>query len=162
MPTKCLNLIIAAAAANGELAAAGPAPDANPQQDPAAANNAGLSATAGQSATRPPHSKADIHNRAATRNREAIHSRAVTSPGEAAVPESAVFAESALPSATPRISQPRGPVTIQPGMLLQVRTSEPVDSKRAKDGEPVQFTVIQDVAVGGVLAIPRGATATAL
>ena len=43
-------------------------------------------------------------------------------------------------------------------MLLQVRTSEPVDSKRAKDGEPVQFTVIQDVAVGGVLAIPRGAT----
>jgi hypothetical protein len=42
-------------------------------------------------------------------------------------------------------------------MLLQLRTSEPVDSKRAKDGQPVQFTVIQDVAVGGVLAIPRGA-----
>ena len=41
---------------------------------------------------------------------------------------------------------------------MQLRTSEPVDSKRAKDGEPVQFTVIQDVAVGGVLAIPRGAT----
>ena len=40
---------------------------------------------------------------------------------------------------------------------MQLRTSEPVDSKRAKDGEPVQFTVIQDVTVGGVLAIPRGA-----
>jgi len=39
-----------------------------------------------------------------------------------------------------------------------VRTDEPVDSKRAEDGEPLQFTVIQDVAVGGVLAIPRGAT----
>jgi hypothetical protein len=32
-----------------------------------------------------------------------------------------------------------------------------VDSKRAKDGEPVQFMVIQDVTMGGVLAIPRGA-----
>ncbi len=51
-----------------------------------------------------------------------------------------------------------GPVTIPAGTLLQVRTSEPVDSKRAKDGQPVQFTVIQDVIAGGVLAIPRGAT----
>ena len=41
---------------------------------------------------------------------------------------------------------------------MQLRTSEPVDSKRAKDGTPVQFTVIQDVTMGGVLAIPRGAT----
>jgi hypothetical protein len=31
-------------------------------------------------------------------------------------------------------------------------------SKHAKDGEPVQFTVIRDVAVGGVLALPKGAT----
>jgi len=52
----------------------------------------------------------------------------------------------------------KGPVTIPQGMLLQLRTSEAVDSKRAKDGEPVQFTVIQDVTLGGVLAIPRGAT----
>ena len=42
--------------------------------------------------------------------------------------------------------------------MLELRTSEPVSSKRAKDGEAVQFTVIRDVAVGGVLAIPRGAT----
>jgi hypothetical protein len=42
--------------------------------------------------------------------------------------------------------------------LLQLRTNESLDSKRAKDGNPVQFTVIRDVAVGGVLAIPRGAT----
>lgn len=54
---------------------------------------------------------------------------------------------------------PRGPVTIPPGTLLQVRTNEPVGSKFAREGTPVQFTVIQDVAFGGVLAIPRGATA---
>lgn len=53
---------------------------------------------------------------------------------------------------------PRGPVTIPPGTLLQVRTNEPVGSKFAKDGTLVQFTVIHDVAFGGVLAIPRGAT----
>jgi hypothetical protein len=53
---------------------------------------------------------------------------------------------------------PKGPVTIPQGTLLQLRTNEAVGSKRAKDGEPVQFNVIQDVAFGGVLAIPRGAT----
>ncbi|MGO9775095.1 MAG: BON domain-containing protein [Terracidiphilus sp.] len=54
---------------------------------------------------------------------------------------------------------PMGPVTLPQGTLLQLRTNEPVNSKRAKDGEPVQFTVIQDVFVGGMLAIPRGAIA---
>ncbi|MGD1108020.1 MAG: BON domain-containing protein [Terracidiphilus sp.] len=58
----------------------------------------------------------------------------------------------------PAYQPARGPVTIPAGTLLQVRTSEPVDSKRAKNGELVQFTVIQDVIAGGVLAIPRGAT----
>ena len=53
---------------------------------------------------------------------------------------------------------PSGPVTIPQGALLQLRTSEAVGSKHAKDGEPVQFVVIHDVNVGGVLAIPRGAT----
>lgn len=54
---------------------------------------------------------------------------------------------------------PKGPVTLPQGMLLQLRTNEPVNSKRAKEGEPVQFTVIQDVFVDRVLVIPRGATA---
>jgi hypothetical protein len=49
-------------------------------------------------------------------------------------------------------------LTLLPGTLLQLRTSEPVNSKRATDGTPVQFTVIQDVTLGGALAIPRGAT----
>lgn len=48
-------------------------------------------------------------------------------------------------------------MTLAPGTLLQLRTSEPVDSKRAKDGQSVEFMVIQDVTMGGVLAIPRGA-----
>jgi hypothetical protein len=42
--------------------------------------------------------------------------------------------------------------------MLQLRTSEPVNSKRATNGTPVEFTVIQDVTLSGVLAIPRGAT----
>ena len=58
----------------------------------------------------------------------------------------------------PTYKTPTGPVTIPQGTLLQLRTSEAVGTKKAKDGEPVQFTVIRDVAVGGVLAIPRGAT----
>jgi hypothetical protein len=57
----------------------------------------------------------------------------------------------------PRYAPASGPVTLPAGTLLQLRTSEPVDSKRAKDGAPVQFVVIQDVTMGGVLAIPRGA-----
>jgi hypothetical protein len=60
--------------------------------------------------------------------------------------------------ARPAYNPPTGPVTIANGTLLKLRTSEPVNSKSAKDGQPVQFMVIQDVAVGGVLAIPRGAT----
>jgi len=58
----------------------------------------------------------------------------------------------------PAYEAPKGPVTVPQGTLLQLRTAESLNSKRAKDGEPVQFTVIRDVAVGGVLAIPKGAT----
>jgi hypothetical protein len=49
-------------------------------------------------------------------------------------------------------------VTLPQGTLIQLRTSEEVDTKHAKDGTPVQFTIIRDVTLGGVLAIPRGAT----
>jgi len=51
-----------------------------------------------------------------------------------------------------------GPVTIPEGTLLQMRTNEPVATRYAKEGTPLDFTVIHDVAIGGVLAIPRGAT----
>lgn len=62
------------------------------------------------------------------------------------------------PPRQPRYATATGPVTVPEGTVVQLRTVEPVDSKRAKDGTPVEFTVIRDVAVGGVLAIPRGAT----
>lgn len=51
-----------------------------------------------------------------------------------------------------------GPVTLPAGTMMQVRTAEPIDNKRAVAGTPVQFTVIRDVTENGVLAIPRGAT----
>jgi len=58
----------------------------------------------------------------------------------------------------PRYNIPRGPVVIPQGTMVQLRTSEAVNSKHARGGEPIEFTVIQDVTVGGALAIPRGAT----
>jgi len=62
----------------------------------------------------------------------------------------------------PQVAQapepPHDPVTLVKGTLLKVRTSEPLNSKKAKDGEPVEFTVVRDVYAAGVLAIPRGAT----
>ena len=62
------------------------------------------------------------------------------------------------PPRQPAYAQPTGPVTVPPGTLLQLRTSEALGSKRAENGQPVQFTLISDVTYGGVLAIPRGAT----
>jgi len=54
--------------------------------------------------------------------------------------------------------QPRVPVTLAKGTLLKVRTSEPLGSKKAKPGTPIDFTIVRDVYAGGVVAIPRGAT----
>lgn len=62
------------------------------------------------------------------------------------------------PPPAPSYQYAKDPVSLPEGTLLQVRTSEEVDAKHAKDGTPVQFTVIRDVTLGGVLAIPRGAT----
>ena len=62
----------------------------------------------------------------------------------------------------PQVAQapepPHEPVTLVKGTLLKVRSSEPLSSKKAKDGTPVEFTVVRDVYAAGVLAIPRGAT----
>jgi hypothetical protein len=62
----------------------------------------------------------------------------------------------------PQVAQapepPHVPVTLGPGTLLKVRTSEPLGTKKAKDGTTVDFTVVRDVYAAGVLAIPRGAT----
>jgi hypothetical protein len=58
----------------------------------------------------------------------------------------------------PAYRQATGPVTIPEGTLLQLRTSEGVATRGAKEGQPVQFTLLSDVTSGGALAIPRGAT----
>jgi hypothetical protein len=62
----------------------------------------------------------------------------------------------------PQVAQmpepPHEPVTLGNGTLLKLRTSEPLSSKKAKDGTPIEFTVVRDVYAAGVLAIPRGAT----
>jgi hypothetical protein len=64
------------------------------------------------------------------------------------------------PQGAPQAAPPSGPVTLSNGMLLSIRTSEPLDSKRVKPGDFFQGTVAQSVYVGNVLAIPRGATVT--
>lgn len=92
-------------------------------------------------------------------------------PNPSAAPATPDQSQNSMPPAPPQRPQyvpasapipayepPRGPVTIPQGTLLQVRTNEPVNSKSAKDGTQVEFTVIHDVVFGGVLAIPRGAT----
>jgi hypothetical protein len=50
-------------------------------------------------------------------------------------------------------------ITILEDTMIRVMTSEPIDSKRARDGTPVSCFVSEDVVVGDVLAIPRGAMA---
>jgi hypothetical protein len=69
-----------------------------------------------------------------------------------------VPAASATSSSAPHPGSAAGAVTIPDGTLLQVRTSEAVNSKWAQAGTQIQFDVIRDVSVNGVLAIPRGAT----
>ena len=65
------------------------------------------------------------------------------------------------PAPAPLVPEtPHAPVTVPQGTLLKVRTSEALGSKKAKDGEPVEFVVVRDIWVGGALAIPRGATIT--
>ncbi len=60
------------------------------------------------------------------------------------------------PQGPEQAAPPSGPVTLNAGMLLQIRTSEPLDSKKVKPGDYFQGTLAQSVYVGNVLAIPRG------
>jgi len=59
------------------------------------------------------------------------------------------------PPPGPQYAQPTGPVTVPQGTMVQLRTSEGLDAKHAKDGQPVQFTVIRDVAVAAFWPCPR-------
>jgi len=53
---------------------------------------------------------------------------------------------------------PQSLVTVKEETLFRVLTAEPINSKQAKDGEPLRFTLGEDILVGDVVAIPRGAT----
>lgn len=53
-----------------------------------------------------------------------------------------------------------GPVTLSQGLLLPIRTSEALDSKKLKPGDYFQGTLAQSIYVGNVMAIPRGAQVT--
>jgi hypothetical protein len=124
----------------------------NAQNPPAAQDTAGgQEGDAGDSQPAVAPSDADAQVRAAIRAE-------VQSQIQAQRQARAQDSSSSTPPPSPVYEEPKGPVTIPQGTLLQLRTSEPVGSKHAKDGQPVQFMVIRDVAVGGVLAIPRGAT----
>ena len=60
----------------------------------------------------------------------------------------------------PYYQQPSGPVTVPAGTLLNVRTSELLDTRKAQVGQMFQATVANDIFQGNVLAIPRGAVLT--
>jgi hypothetical protein len=49
-------------------------------------------------------------------------------------------------------------ITILEDTMIRVMTSEPIDSKHARNGTPVLCYLSEDVLVDDVLAIPRGAT----
>ncbi len=59
-----------------------------------------------------------------------------------------------------QFSLPSGPVTLSPGTLLQVRTSEPLDTRKLQPGDLFRGTVAQSVYIHNLLAIPRGADIT--
>jgi hypothetical protein len=61
------------------------------------------------------------------------------------------------PGVTPEKQNASGPVTLSPGLLINVSTSEPLSTGRLKEGELVQFTAASDLYANGVVAIPRGA-----
>lgn len=67
------------------------------------------------------------------------------------------YAQQPYAPPAPSFAIPNGPVTLLQGTVLQVRTNDSVDSKRAAPGTNVDFMVIRDVIVNGYLAIPRGA-----
>jgi hypothetical protein len=65
-----------------------------------------------------------------------------------------------VPGVTPEKQNSSGPVTLNPGLLLNVRTSEPLSTTRLKAGDFVQFTAATNVYQNAVVAIPRGAVLT--
>jgi hypothetical protein len=53
---------------------------------------------------------------------------------------------------------PNAFITVLENTLLRVRTDQPLSSRYSKGGQPVLFTLSEDVIVDNMLVIPRGAT----
>ncbi|MGA2808225.1 MAG: hypothetical protein ABSE87_08820 [Terracidiphilus sp.] len=79
-------------------------------------------------------------------------------PPDATAPQSVERQSLPVQTAPAAPSASTAPVTVLEDTLIRVMTNEPVNNKRAEHGSPVLFTVSEDVLVGDVLAIPRGAT----
>lgn len=54
--------------------------------------------------------------------------------------------------------KPDASITVQENTLLRVRTDKPLSSRYSKGGQPVLFTLSDDVIVDNMVVIPRGAT----
>lgn len=54
-------------------------------------------------------------------------------------------------------NDPEAQITVLEDTLIRVMTNEPLSSRQSRDGTPVLFTLSEDVVVGNVLVIPRGA-----
>src|SRR3984957_12655715 len=67
-------------------------------------------------------------------------------PGNQPAPGGAYYPQQ---PAQPQVAQvpegPHDPVQLATGTLIKVRSSEPLDGKKAKVGTPVEFTVVRDV-----------------
>lgn len=69
----------------------------------------------------------------------------------------------AVPSAPPVALQQEdlgsSPAVVLPEETpLRVRIEKPLNTRRTKTGEPITFTVVEDVSLNGAVVIPRGAT----
>jgi hypothetical protein len=143
----------------GDWGQAGPPPDAQNGQIP------------------PPDSAAQDPNQSQDQGPSQYPGQTVDQPGAPAAPGApgVGYGQPMRPAYQPRQTQgngyqapqgpaqtapPSGPVTVAAGVLLPIRTSEPLDSKKVKPGDYFQGTVAQNIYVGNVLAIPRGAQVT--
>ena len=81
-------------------------------------------------------------------------------PNQPSQPSPVLVERPATPAQTPVLSDsaPKLPVTVLEDTLIRVMPTEPINSKRVKDGTPLLFTLSEDVVVGDAVVIPRGAT----
>jgi hypothetical protein len=139
------------------LPASGPAPDASATQSQPVPDQSQASPDQSQAAAQP-YPTVPPQSQQPYPQRPQYAPYPPPPPGYAPYPPQYAYQQYPAAPPAPAYAQARGPVTISQGTLLQLRTSEAVESKHATQDQPVQFTVLQDVVVGNVLAIPRGAT----